>query len=84
MNNIPGGYDENGVRAGRGKFMDVCPECGSEDVWRNASDEMMCDNCGYEEVDEDIPESEMESFNARYFDKEKDGWSEWVRVEVEK
>ena len=36
-------------------IVDMCPECGSEkNVWRNSSDELQCDNCGYsEESDED-------------------------------
>jgi predicted RNA-binding Zn-ribbon protein involved in translation (DUF1610 family) len=32
---------------------DYCPECGSDMVWRNSSDFIQCDNCGYEEVPED-------------------------------
>ena len=32
---------------------DFCPECGSDMVWRNSSDFLICDNCGYEEVPED-------------------------------
>jgi predicted RNA-binding Zn-ribbon protein involved in translation (DUF1610 family) len=61
MDNIPSGYDENGVRAGDGSWYeledveDLCPECGSDLVYRNSSDFIICDNCGYEEV----PEEEM-------------------------
>jgi predicted RNA-binding Zn-ribbon protein involved in translation (DUF1610 family) len=62
MENIPYGYDENGVRGGDGSWVeydqidpDICPECGSDMVWRNSSDFLICDNCGYEEV----PENEM-------------------------
>lgn len=57
MDNIPEGYDENGIRSGFGdwekdleEFADVCPECNSTNVYRNENDFLVCDNCGYEEV----------------------------------
>lgn len=69
MDNIPEGYDENGVRGGNGDWRDYliteteddidviiednCPECGSPMVWRNEYDFLVCDTCGYEEVPED-------------------------------
>ena len=56
MDNIPEGYDENGVRSGDGswyEFEDLCPKCGSDNVFRNSSDFLICENCGYEEVPED-------------------------------
>lgn len=28
-----------------------CPHCGSTDIWHNASGELQCDNCGYEETE---------------------------------
>jgi len=51
MSNIPEGYDENGVRAGDGHLDDVCPNCGSKNVFRNGSDEIQCDDCGYSETE---------------------------------
>ena len=32
-----------------------CPECGQENPARNSSDQIMCDNCGF---DEQIAEEE--------------------------
>jgi len=32
----------------------ICPECGIENPKRNASDEIHCENCGYDEVLEDV------------------------------
>ncbi len=32
------------------KIETVCPSCGNDEiVWRNSSDEIQCDNCGFEE-----------------------------------
>lgn len=28
---------------------DFCPNCASDNVWRNSSDQLQCDNCGHEE-----------------------------------
>ena len=62
MENIPEGYDENGVRGGYGvwnddedldELEDVCPECGSPNTHRSDSDFLVCDDCGYEEVPDD-------------------------------
>jgi len=67
MENIPEGYDENGVRGGYGnwyddeldgelsEFTEACPECGSVNTHRNENDFLVCDDCGYEEV----PDNEM-------------------------
>ena len=30
---------------------DYCERCGSSLIWRNSSDEMQCNNCGYSEGD---------------------------------
>lgn len=54
--NIPAGYDENGVRNGTGEWHDEedeCPNCGSRNIFYNSSDELICDNCGYEEAGEE-------------------------------
>jgi len=81
MSNIPKGYDENGSRCGVGQWTEnVCPDCGSEDVWLNGSDEMQCDSCGYEECGEEYTESLREEFNARYLDKNTGKWSDWKVV----
>lgn len=33
---------------------EICPVCGlSEYLWKNSSDMLRCDNCGYEEEDEE-------------------------------
>lgn len=26
-----------------------CPNCGSTETWSNSSDELQCDNCGFDE-----------------------------------
>lgn len=31
------------------KHKTPCPNCGSYKTWRNSSDEIQCDNCGYSE-----------------------------------
>lgn len=39
--------------------MRMCPNCGCEDqdlVWTNGSGQIQCDNCGYEETEDDINE----------------------------
>ena len=88
MDNIPNGYDENGVRAGNGSWDNYeCPECGSNEVFFNGSDELICDNCGYEEGEDDTFESEEidqkgEEITARYKDKETGKWSDWKTVMV--
>lgn len=28
---------------------ETCPNCGSNDTWTNSSDELQCDNCGFDE-----------------------------------
>lgn len=66
MDNIPYGYDENGVRGGNGvwddeldEFEESCPECSSLNVHRNEYDFLVCEDCGYEEVpEEDMGECE--------------------------
>jgi len=85
--NIPSGYDENGVRAGHGAWQDACPECGSEEVYRNGCDELICDNCGYEEGDDNQEESEVfgeegKEITGRYLDEETGEWSDWKTVTV--
>lgn len=32
----------------------ICPKCGIENPNRNSSDQIHCDNCGYNEEDDDI------------------------------
>ena len=43
MNNIPKGYDENGVRSGNGKWI---KEVDNEDMDKDIDDIVKCERCG--------------------------------------
>jgi len=38
-----------------------CPNCGSEDTWSNSSDNLFCDNCGYDSCEDDEKDAEEEN-----------------------